>query len=126
MKFINIDQSASLNEFMHEQSQSLRQRLSAYPNKYDLNLSVSPEQRREGLVTLFKVTGHIHIAGQKDLRATKTDADVKKATAQVIEALEKQMRRLTRKQVRSRYTLGKSLTPVREFIRSHQSFLQSA
>ncbi len=126
MKFINMDQSASLNQFMEQQSQSLRQRLSAYPRKYDLNLSVTPEQRRDGLVTLFKVTGNIHVAGQRDLRATKTDADVKKATAQVIGALEKQMRRLTRKEVRSRYTLGKSLNPVRDFIRSHQNSLQAA
>lgn len=126
MRYINMDHSNNLNQYMEEQSQSLRQRLSTYPGKYNLDLRVNPEQRRDGLITLFKVEGVIHIAGRKDLRASKTDANVKKATAQVIDALEKQMRRLSRKEERSRYTIGRSLTPVRDFVRYHESFLQSA
>jgi ribosomal subunit interface protein len=116
MKYVHIDSSEALNEFVKKQCHALTERISAHPRKYKLKMSVKPESRnKDGQVKSFQVEGSIDINKRKELRASKKGSDIKKVVEQVVQSLEKQMRRHTEKTERSRKTLGKSLKPIREF-----------
>lgn len=116
MKYIDVDSSKALDAYVREQCSSLVERISSHPNKYKLRMSVRPEARnKDGKIKSFHVEGIIVIPRKSDLRASKKGGDVKKAIESVVASLEKQVRRQTEKQERSRKTVGRSLKPVREF-----------
>ncbi len=123
MKFVNMDNSKALDQFVQKQCAALAKRMESRPNKYKISLTVEASSRTpEGVANMYKATGVIKVSRQADIRASKSNRDVKQALIDVVAALEKQIRRQTEKQERSRKTLGKSLKPVRHMkweIQSH-------
>ncbi len=117
MKYINVKPSPALDSFVRKQCSSLAQRLESHPNKYKISLSIKANSKNtEGRVTTYEVIGAIKIARQGQLRVSKKGHDPKKLVSSVVDALNKQLRRQTEKQERSRKTLGRSLKPVRHTI----------
>lgn len=115
MKYVKIKPSKTLNAYIQRHSQSLLRRMSKSDGRYKLSMSIQPVSTREHFVKTYVVKGDIAIRGQTHLRASKKSADPEEAVLAVVEALEKQLRRLTEKEESSRKTIGRSLKPVREF-----------
>lgn len=116
LNFVNVDNSEAINQYMRQQCSWLIDKMDAHPGRFKFDMKVRAEARTpEGQVKSYQVMGEIRIAGSKILKVRKKNKDIKKAIDEATQSLEKQMRRLSRKKVRSRTTVGKTLKPVREY-----------
>lgn len=116
IKYVNVEPSTALDEFVQEHIKSLRDRIFLHQTKYSVDITIKADAKNtEGKITSFEVDGTFYIARRADLRAVEKMSDVHQAVIAVIKSLEKQIHRLTEKQERSRKTIGKSLKSVREF-----------
>lgn len=116
IKYVNVEPSAALDEFVQEHIKSLHHRIYLHQTKYAVGITIKADAKNaEGKIISFEVDGTFRIARRADLRAVEKMSDVHQAVTAVIKSLEKQIHRLTEKQERSRKTIGKSLKSVREF-----------
>jgi len=115
MKYVNVDSSKALDSFVQKHSRSLIRRVEQSNGRYNLSMSVRPVGRTpDQKVKSFEVSGVLSIQGVQNIRAAKKHKDPQVAVLAVVEALEKQIRRVTEKKERSRKTMGQSLKTVRE------------
>ncbi|MBK9041570.1 MAG: HPF/RaiA family ribosome-associated protein [Bdellovibrionales bacterium] len=115
MKFIDSPASQALDLFVQKHAGTLVRRISKSHGRYKVSFLLRPiARKRDASVKVFKFVGNITIRGGGQLRAEEKASDPRDAALKVIRSLEKQLRRLTEKQERSRKTVGKSLKPIRE------------
>jgi ribosomal subunit interface protein len=116
MKFVNLDTSDAINQYVREKCSTLSSRIAVQPNRYKMKMTVRPDAKlKTGKIKTFHVTGAIKVARSAELRASTKHSNIRKAIDKVITSLEKQVRRSTEKKERSRSTVGKSMKPVRNY-----------
>ena len=114
MKYVHLEPSAALDQFVQNKLNTLTKRLHAHPRRYKFSLKLEVTSRKPtGVANNFRVTGAVKVLNGKNLLVIRKGVDAKKLISQVIENLEKQVRRDSEKRERSRKTFGKSLRKVR-------------
>lgn len=119
IKFVNIDKSAAFKQAIEKRLRSLKRRFLSVRKSISLDLLLR-ERARNPNGTLKRVEAEVQVRmpGKSAQLVKKQGADIRRVATDALKAVEKLIRRESKKDVAGRRTLGKTKKKVRKLKRS--------